>query len=143
MIIFSEGSISELSLQHVLEDGIALTNGRLDAVQRQPVLDGVIEVFSDAIQGANIVHNRSLFIKAEEKAAFNTFSVVFNYLNSVYGEQLASQLEKTKAVFESLGQGRAISSESLSESSEFLESFLGALRLQQSLIPPVAPITFN
>lgn len=143
MMTFIEGSISELSLQHVLEDGLALTKGRLSAPQRQPVLEGIIGVFSEATQGANIVHNRALFIKAEEKSAFNIFSLVFSYLNHIYGDELTSELEKTKKVFEDLEQGQDISAQSLSASSVFIEKFLEALRLQQRLVPPQAPIIFN
>ena len=140
---FIEGSISELSLQHVLEDGLALTKGQLSELQRQQVLEGIIEVFSEATQGASIVHNRALFIKAEEKSAFNIFSLVFSYLNHIYGDDLASELEKTKQVFENLEQGQDISDQSLSASSVFIEKFLDALRLQHRLVPPQAPIVFN
>jgi hypothetical protein len=143
MMTFIEGSISELSLQHVLEDGLALTKGQLSEPQRQPVLKGIIGVFSEATQGASIVHNRALFIKAEEKSAFNIFSLVFSYLNNVYGDDLASELEKTKQVFENLEQGQDIPAQSLSASSIFIEKFLDALRLQQRLVPPQAPIVFN
>ncbi|MFA6180003.1 MAG: hypothetical protein WC696_10370, partial [Candidatus Methylopumilus sp.] len=69
MATFNEGSVSELSLQHVLEDGLALTKGELPQGQRQLALEGIIEVLSEAIQGANIVSNRALFIKADEKTA--------------------------------------------------------------------------
>lgn len=143
MMTFIDGSISELSLQHVLEDGIALTKGQLSPLQRNSALEGIIEVFSEATQGATIVHNRALFIKAEDKAAFDTFSLIFNYLNQAYGEQLATQLENAKNVFEQLSIGQEVPQSSLSHSSELLQKFLDALRLQQRLTPPTAPITFN
>ncbi|MFA6178045.1 MAG: hypothetical protein WC696_00355, partial [Candidatus Methylopumilus sp.] len=74
---------------------------------------------------------------------FNTFSLIFNFLNRTYGEDLSRQLEQAKSVFESLDQNQPVSRELISSSSALLTTFLDALQLQQKLVPPLAPITYN
>lgn len=143
MFTLREGAISEISLQHVLEDGLALAENRLDEPEaRESAIAGVKLLFGQATRGYQIVNKKALFIKANEKTAFDTFALMFKYLDRTYREDLSAQLSKTTEVFNELSTGQDVPADGLDESAKFLRNFLRALEIQQSLAPPLTQAVY-
>ncbi len=143
MTMVYEAGISEVGLEHVLEDGLALAEELpIEAERREIVLDGVLLIFDAATEGSELVQRNSLFIRADQKPAFETFEMIFKYLHSDYGDELPARIVETKDVFNSLRSNTHIGQDKLGRCAAFIKSFLEALRLKRALTEPNGPLVF-
>lgn len=143
-MMINDDTISEVGLEHVLEDGLALAvDADSDASRKEVVLEGVLAIFDAATEGSELVGRNSLFIRADQKPACDTFEMIFKYLHSEYGESLAGRISETRDVFENLKNNVVVSEDKRVRCSEFLQSFLEALRLKRALSKPNSPLVFS
>lgn len=140
MMTVLDGEFSELGLEHVLEDGLALAeNVELPPDRRRDVLEGVFRIFDSAGEGSELAAQNSLFVRADQKPALESFQMVYGYLHCIYEDRLFEKIRETRKVFSLMSAGEAIDEDDLSRSVELMKAFLEAVRLKRSLVEPVAP----
>jgi hypothetical protein len=132
------GSAANVGLRHVIKDGLALLADEttLGLERRQIVLKGLMDVFSGASRGSEIMQAQSLFARVGDKPAVEAFSLLFRYLNANYPADLPGRIAETRDVFQTLNAKRPVDTARLERAREILHALLQALRREIALKPP-------
>jgi hypothetical protein len=131
----------DVGLQHLLESGLSLLQHKpLEASRRAQVMDGLVQVFSEADKGATALRSQAAFWAASEAPAFERFSVFFRYLKDVPGSDALTELSEAKAALEAMKAGEPVEGEVKQRVENLINLLLNGLRkdrLSAPLIPPL------
>jgi hypothetical protein len=124
----------DLGLRHALRNGIALLEGRETGQDRKRVLDGLLEIVSDADRGSGALQERSLTFALNERSAFERYSLFVRYLNDTV-DNLPLRLAEAKAVLQLVGAGQPVAPEQITSVEDLLDRLLKALERERALAP--------
>lgn len=129
----------DLGLQHMLQNGVAVLRGSdLGANRRQQVLDGVLEVVTDADRGCEALQEQSLAFARSDRPALERFSLFLSYLGDTVGD-LSERLAEAKGVIEGLEANAHVSQAQRDSVADLLESLVQALKRERALMPLPGP----
>jgi hypothetical protein len=135
--------VEDLSLHHVLENGLALLrHQKLPARRRSEVLDSLARIFSEAGSGSRAVHAQNLLAAIEQRPALDRFTLFFRYLHSELGETLPQRVEEAATVLDKLRSKRTPTAASVDRTRELIERLLVAIGEERSLTPLEPPRSF-
>ena len=134
----------DLSLQHVLENGLAvLRNERLAQGRRARTLESLARIFAEAGAGSQALHAQNLLFGVEQRPALERFTLFFKYLDRYFGESLPGRLEEASAVLAKLQKHRAPDSASVARTRELIERLLSSFGEERSRSPLEPPRIFS
>lgn len=133
----------DIGLQHLLENGLRVLQHQtsLPDARRVQVVDGLVQVFSEADRGGAPLRSQASLWAASEAPDFERFSVFFRYIKDgpIQGDPLAELSEAKKSV-EALKAGQGLddaASERLESLIKLLLSGLHRDRVAAPLVPPM------
>jgi hypothetical protein len=122
----------------MLQNGVAVLRGAdLGADRRQQVLDGVLEVVTDADRGREALQEQSLTFARSDRPALERFSLFLSYLGE--DGNLPQRLVEAKDVIQGLEANAAISQDKRNAVADLLESLVEALKRERALTPLPGP----
>ena len=82
--MFDEPTLAEaVGLKHVIEDGLAIIEGRpLGEARRNFVVHDLSELIDRAIRGSQIASQPTLFLGEDDRQAFGSFALIDRYLGA-------------------------------------------------------------
>lgn len=137
-------SSPDLGLQSALEDGLALIRRQpLDDDRRVQVLDNLIEIFNEADRGSQALNVRDLLFAADDRPAFERFTLFFRYLSNAFGADVPTRLTEAAAVLTELRGGNAQDETQRTRVEELIEALLASMEREFSLFPLTPPREFR
>jgi len=134
----------DLGLELVLENGLAvIRQDPIDESRRRQILDRLIEIFSEADRGSQALKARNLLFAAEERPAFERFTLFFRYLKDSYGDDLPRRLSEAVGALTELRDGNLRDNAKRASAGELIEGLLAALQREIALSPLAPPRTFH
>lgn len=132
-------SAADLSLQHVIENSLAIVEREPFAEdQRHQILTNLTMILDQASRGSRALQTNQLAFDAEEQPAFERFTMLFRYLQPVAAD-VPSFLVKAKTDLEKIRDNQNQDAESKAEALKFLRSLLEAVMTDQCLKPLISP----
>jgi hypothetical protein len=132
----------DLGLQHVLKNGVAVLQGaNFDPDRQTQILDGLLEIVSDADRGSVAMNEQSLTFAMNDRPAVERFSLFLRYLGDV--EDIGAKLAGAKLVLEGLEAGQDVEEGERSSTADLLGRLLHALERERALTPLTAPREFH
>lgn len=133
----------DLGLQHALQNGVAVLRGAdFEPDRRAQILDGLIEIVSDAGRGSDAMNEQSLTFALNDRPAVERFSLFLRYLGDS-PEDIGAKLAGAKHVLESLEAGQEVDPDERTSTENLLGSLLSALERERALTPLTAPREFH
>lgn len=134
----------DLGLQHALRNGIALLDGRDPGQDRRRVLDGLLEIVSNADRGSSALREQSLTFALNERSAFERYSLFVRYLNNSVPD-LPGRLAEARNVLQRIAQHEAVTKTETARVEDLLGRLLAALKRDRNLAPlaKVRDVHFN
>jgi hypothetical protein len=134
----------DLSLQHVLENGLAVLRSQdLEAGRRARTLESLSRIFREAESGSQALHAQNLLFGVEQRPALERFTLFFRYLDRHFGESLSDRLQEASDVFAKLQNDGIPDNTSRGRTQELIERLLSAFDEERSLSPLEPPRLFN
>jgi hypothetical protein len=134
----------DLSLQHVLENGLAvLRSQKLEPKRRARTVESLSKIFLEAESGSHALHAQNLLFGVEQRPALERFTLIFNYLDQYFGSSLGDRLQEASDVFAKLKRHRKPDDTSRSRTEELIERLLTAFAEERSLAPLEPPRFFD
>lgn len=129
----------DLGLQHMLQNGVAILRGtNLGADRRQQVLDGVLEIVTDADRGCEALQEQSLAFARSDRPALERFSLFLSYVGDTDGN-LSERLAEAKDVIQALVANDDVPQNQRNSVADLLESLVKALKRERALTPLPSP----
>ncbi len=129
----------DLGLQHMLQNGVAVLRGAdLGAIRRQKVLDGVLEVVTDADRGCEAIQEQSLAFARSDRPALERFSLFLSYLGDTAGN-LSERLAEAKGVIQGLAANVDVPQDQRNSVADLLDSLVQALKRERAMTPLPGP----
>jgi hypothetical protein len=133
----------DLGLQHALKNGVAVLQGAdFDPARRTQVLDGLLEIVSDAGRGSDAMNEQSLTFALNDRPAVERFSLFLRYLGDSV-DDIGGKLASTKHVLEGLEAGQDVDPDERLSAEDLLSRLLTALERERALNPLTAPREFH
>ena len=133
----------DLGLQHMLRNGVAVLRGEpFDPERRTRVVEGLLEIITEADRGSEALREQSLTFALNERPAFERFSLFLQYVGDSV-EDIGNKLARAKEVLEGLEQGNEGSPEDRASVAELLNRLVSALERERALAPLTAPREFH
>lgn len=96
-----------LGFRQLIEDGLAILNGAPLGPDRQTyVLQDISEFVLQAKRGSDLVQNSALFVTSDDRAAYESFSLLDRYLGQTQSETWNNVLEQARLAFSELGKDK-------------------------------------
>jgi hypothetical protein len=131
----------DVGLQHLLENGRNLMRQRpISADRRKQIVDGLVDVFSEADRGAAPLRSQAALWSSTETPSFERFSIFFRYLKDPLKDTVLSDLSEAKRALEAMKAGQEPNSETSNWLAHMFDLLLAGLRrdqLSEPLQPPV------
>ncbi|MES1974583.1 MAG: hypothetical protein WC804_06330 [Sphingomonas sp.] len=124
----------DLGLQHALRNGIALLDGRDTGQDRGRVLDGLLEIVTEADRGSGALQEHSLTFALSERSAFERYSLFDRYLSGSVAD-LPHRLAEARDVLQRVGQDEAVPPVQTASVEDLLARLLSALERDRNLTP--------
>jgi len=124
----------DLGLRHVLRNGISILDGDEPPQGRGRVLNGLLEIVSDAERGADVLQAPNLTFALDNKPAFERFSLFVRYLSDTMAD-LPARLAEAKVTLQRVEAGESVEREQVQHVSELLTRLLKALERERMLTP--------
>lgn len=124
----------DLGLRHVLRNGISVLRGGEPSQGRGRVLNGLLEIVSDAERGSDVLQTQNLTFALDNKPAFERFSLFVRYLSDTLAD-LPARLTEAKATLQLVEAGEQVASEKIEHVSDLLSKLLDALERERMLAP--------
>lgn len=127
---------STVGIRHVIEDSLAaLTDRELDASRRNYVLSDLVDLLTRALKGSELVAKTALFVRSDDRSAFEAFSFLDRYLGQVESPALRQSLQALDAV----RRGERVSNEQRQGTEVFLRQLLATLKRRDTSGIPDGP----
>ncbi|MSW51034.1 MAG: hypothetical protein F2817_09140 [Actinobacteria bacterium] len=124
----------DVGLQHVLRNGIALLEHREMNQDRRRVLDGLLEIVSDADRGSGALREHGLTFALDERCAFERYSLFVRYLEDSV-DDLPRRLSEARETLQLIGASGDVSRECAASVGDLLARLLGALERDRAFAP--------
>lgn len=124
----------DLGLRHVLRNGISVLQGSEPPQGRGRVLNGLLEIVSDAERGADALHAQNLTFALDNKPAFERFSLFVRYLSDTIAD-LPTRLAEARETLRRIEAGENVELEHVQHVSDLLSRLLNALERERALAP--------
>lgn len=124
----------DLGLRHVLRNGISVLQGGEPPQGRGRVLNGLLEIVSDAERGADALQAQNLTFALDNKPAFERFSLFVRYLNDTLAD-LPTRLAEAKETLKRVEAGENVELDHIQHVSDLLTKLLDALERERALAP--------
>jgi len=124
----------DLGLRHVLRNGISVLQGGEPSQGRDRVLNGLLEIVTDADRGADALQPQNLTFALDNKPAFERFSLFVRYLSDSLAD-LPARLAEAKVTLQRVEAGESVETEQVQHVSELLTRLLEALERERMLTP--------
>lgn len=136
---FDREPSQDLGLQHLLQNGlIVLRDGDLGQERTTEVIEGLLEIVSEADRGSEALRSQNLTFALENSRAFERFSLFFRYLQGDQ-EELSGRLANARRGLEILESGGSISLPERNSLESLLDDLLQALKKERALAPLHSP----
>lgn len=139
---YQSNTIRDLGLQQLLENGVRLfqQDQMLAPDRRAAVVDGLVQVFSEADRGAIPLRSQSLF-SASSSADFERFSIFFRYIkeDDFEGGPL-NEISEAKQALESLKAGESLDEKMASRLIRLISLVLTGLSRDRRAAPLRPPV---
>lgn len=133
-------TLIDLGLKDALRNGLAVIRGdTIEEARRAQVLDSLVQVFSEASRGSQVLATRSLLSATDDRPAFERFALFFRYLKDKYESDLPTRLSEAANALSDLRDGDLLDRVRRERVREMLENLLEALRRESALVPLVPP----
>jgi len=136
----SSSPAASVGLRHVLEDGVAILDGRsLGASRAEFVIRDLASLLEQASKGGQFTKARRLFAPAADASAFEAFGLVFRYLRDAYGDDLNAKLENASLALRRLSSSENLSPPERQAARDFLGQMLESLNRDVSYLRQAEP----
>lgn len=126
--------IASVGFRHVIEDGITiLSSGNLDSGRRKYVLEDLATLLRKATMGSTLASRSSLFVRSEERSAFEAFSLLNRYLGHGHDPDWREKLPVTKRAFDQLMKNEDMSPEERTTATALLHELLVRIKRQSGM----------
>jgi hypothetical protein len=124
--MFGEPTLAEaVGLRHVIEDGLAVLEGRkIDETRREFVVQDIRKLLAQALRGSEIASEPRLYLAESDRQAFGSFAMFGRYLNLAGAATWRSALPAALNAFDSLKNAKAASRESREAAINILSAVL-------------------
>lgn len=132
--------VASVGFRHVIEDGISiLSNDGLDSERRKYVLDDLTNLLHKAMKGSDLVSRSSLFVRSDERSAFEAFSLLNRYLGYGYDPDWREKLPAAERAFDQLKKNADVSPEERTTAIALLRELLVRIKRQSGMEIPEQP----
>lgn len=122
-----------LGLRHVIEDGVAALEGRLNDDARQHfVMGDLAKLLQKAMRGVQITEGGHLFVQEGDVSAFEAYSLIFRYLSETYQNALKSNIDSTSSTLSKLTKHEIVPDVDRKAASDFFARLLGQLHRDEA-----------
>jgi hypothetical protein len=134
------GLVASIGFRHVIEDGLSvLQNGNLEPTRRAYVLDDLTALLRGAIKGSDLARQVSLFVRSDDRNAFEIFSLLDRYLGHGYDPDWREKLPSAEKAFTQLKENVEVAPEARSEAIALLTELLSSVKRRNSVGIPEQP----
>lgn len=132
--------VASVGFRHIIEDGISiLSDGNLDSERRKYVLEDLTSLLHEAMKGSDLVSRSSLFVRSDERSAFEAFSLLNRYLEHGYDPSWREKLPATERAFDHLKKNVGVSPEERTTAIALLRELLVRIKRQSGMEIPEQP----
>lgn len=118
-----------VGLRHIVEDGIKILEGGMIAPQRREyVLSELKQMVEEARRGSQLVREHAWVVSPSERADFESFSIIDEYLESYASDELERSLSDATRSFELAEAGKIVPDEERQATLEFLRDLLRCIQ---------------
>lgn len=129
----------DIGLRYALESGLNTVRNAPPAGADSDVLGSLVEIFSEAGRGSEVIRKREFLVGIEDRPAFNRFSLFFNYLKDSVQGDLPSRIHEAATVFQRVLDRVPVDPVEQERAAELVEKLLDSMRKEAALARPVAP----
>lgn len=132
---------AEVGFRHVIEDALSVLSNQddIDHDRRSYVLEDLTSLLRDAIKGADLVNSNLLFVKSDERNAFDTFSLLDRYFGHGTDPDWRDKLPDAEAAFTQLRQNAEVSEKARATAIALLGELLTTIKRQSGMFIPEHP----
>lgn len=132
----------DTGLQHLLENGLRVLQQPADLPEsrRAQVVDGLVQVFSEADRGGAPLRSQAALWSASDAPDFERFSVFFRYIKNGQLQDPLVELAEAKSAFESMKAGNKIDTATSGRLERLISLLLSGLRRDRVATPLVSPV---
>ncbi len=131
---------AEVGFRHVIEDALSvLSKHDIDPDRRSYVLEDLANLLRDASRGADLVNRRLLFVKSDERNAFDTFSLLDRYLGYGIDSNWREKPPDARMAFTQLQKNMEVPEKARATAMALLRDLLTTLERQSGMSIPKHP----
>ena len=132
--------VASIGFRHVIEDGLSvLQNDDLEPGRRAYVLEDLTTLLRGAIKGCSLASQVSLFVRSDDRNAFEIFSLLDRYLGHGYDPDWRDKLPLAEKAFTQLQENSDVSSDARSAAIALLTELLSSVKRRNSIGIPEQP----
>jgi hypothetical protein len=136
----SANSVALVGLRHVLQDGVALLEGRN---LRQDRADFVVQDLADLLQranrGAQITNEHQLLVTAADIKSFEIYALLFQYLNDAFGNTLSGKIDEAHSALDELANHQELSPHTRDTTRDFFLRLIERMDCDEAYTPQSQP----
>lgn len=132
--------VASVGFRHVIEDGLTvLSNRHLNPERRKFVIEDLMSLLRQAAKGSDLANKSLLFVKSEERSAFEAFSLLNRYLEHGYDPGWRDKLPAAEEAFTQLKNNADVSPDVRAAATTLLSELLTRIKRQGGMGIPGQP----